>query len=76
MRIVDCTIANLQGKVSLLDPEQQHTYQERSAVMEHDGGLSRDHDDKSAWCREICMLTLGQREQCEVVMPCPKGCSQ
>jgi len=60
-----------QGKVSLADREQ-HIYQERAAIMEHDGGRSRDQAGKLSWCREICMLTSGQAKDCREVVPCPK----
>ncbi len=54
------------------DEETRYRLQERSAIMEYDGGLSRDQADKYAWCREVCILTLEQSKLCERVSPCPK----
>lgn len=55
-----------------LPEDVKEAYKERAAIMEHEGGLSRDQADKYAWCREVCMLTKGQAELCERVKPCPK----
>jgi hypothetical protein len=52
-----------QGKIAL-PPELQEALEERSAIMEHDGGLSREEADKYAWCSQ------GQAEHCDRVTPC------
>jgi hypothetical protein len=57
---------------SALPEELRQAYKERAAIMELDGGLSRHQADKYAWCREICMLTIGQSELCEQSKPCPR----
>lgn len=54
------------------DEETKYRYKDCSAIIEHEGGLSRDQADKYTWCREVCMLTKGQAELCERVKPCPK----
>lgn len=60
-----------QGKIAL-SPEVREAYEERSAIMEYDAGLSRDQADRYAWCRVVCMLTRGQAENCNAVKPCPR----
>ena len=67
MKIVDCTIAELQqGRVSLADPEQQHTYEERAAIMEHEGSIAREEETRQAWCQTACMISFpSQWRECE-----------
>jgi hypothetical protein len=52
--------------------EQRDSYEERAAIMQHDGGMCQEDAKKYAWCFSVCMLTLGQRALCERVKPCPK----
>jgi hypothetical protein len=62
--------------INELPQEVEEAYEERAAIMEHGGGLSKDQADKYAWCRKVCILTPGQRKLCEVVIPCPKSNNQ
>jgi len=72
LRDKGCTQESVRPVRTLTDDES-FRLEERSAIMEHDGGLSREQADKYAWCREVCILIPGQRELCERVKPCLKG---
>ena len=40
--------------------------EERSCIMEHEGGLDRKEADRKAWCLKACMLSfLSQWQTCE-----------
>jgi undecaprenyl pyrophosphate synthase len=58
--------------INALSEEVKDACEERAAIMEHNGELSKEQADKYDWCREICMLTKGQATLCERVKPCPK----
>lgn len=55
-----------------LPEDLKDAFEERTAIMDHDGGIPKDQADKFTWCREVCILTPSQRELCERVKPCPK----
>jgi len=73
MKIVDCTIAELQqGRVSLAEPEHQHTYEERAAIMEHEGSIDLEEETGQAWCQTACMISFpSQWRECERFKPQP-----
>lgn len=67
------TVLIQSGKIKPeITEEQMEACEERAAIMQHDGGLSKEDADKYAWCYSVCMLTPGQRRLCERVNPCPK----
>ena len=61
------------GKIKAeMTEEQRDSFEERAAIMQHDGGMSREEAKKYAWCFSVCMLTEGQAKLCERAKPCPK----
>ena len=55
-----------------LPEDVKEAHEERTAVMQYDGGLNREEAERQAWCREVCMLTPEQGKLCERVKPCPR----
>lgn len=53
-----------------LDENTRDTYEERAAIMEYDGGLSRVEAERLSWCNHACMLNFpSQWQTCERFAP-------
>ena len=62
------------GLIKTVTPEQLESFEERVAIMQHDGGLSKEDAEKFAWCFHVCMLTENMSRLCERIkpVPCPR----
>ena len=62
------------GLIKPITPEQIECFEERAAIMQYDGGLSKEDAERFAWCYSVCMLTENMSKLCERIkpVPCPR----